>query len=115
MFTSDAFATGTIRSGTDYSVYTTPYSYFYPTPGVSKEVPLMHGLDLAFYKGRSRYHTKYDSIPWLEGGKKSLWAMMESSSGIGTALANEPVRRWEKEEREFEGVGNAPVYFDRKS
>jgi hypothetical protein len=38
----------------------------------------MEGLDFAFYKGRSKYHTKYDSIVYTEGGRKALWAMMDS-------------------------------------
>ncbi|KAF9237861.1 hypothetical protein BU15DRAFT_88557 [Melanogaster broomeanus] len=70
---AEAFARGVIRSGTDYSVY---------------EQAGLHGLDFAFYRGRSRYHTKYDSIPGMEGGKRALWAMMEGTRGamFGAAL-----------------------------
>lgn len=74
VLSADAFARGLIRSGTDYSVYT----------------PQMQGLDLAFYTGRSRYHTKFDSIPHLEGGRRALWAMMESAWGAGQALLDAP-------------------------
>jgi len=48
----------------------------------------MEGLDLAFYKGRSKYHTKYDSIPYTEGEQKSLYAMMEAAQGSALALLN---------------------------
>jgi hypothetical protein len=66
----------------------------------------MDGLDFAFYRGRSGYHTKYDSIPDLKGGQKALWAMMESVRGAGEALVNGV--------HEGEEDGNA-VYFDRKN
>jgi len=66
----------------------------------------MQGLDLAFYKGRSRYHTRYDAIPWVEGGERALWAMMETADGAGSALLNQ-------NENEASGVtGTRPVYFD---
>ncbi|KAF9463513.1 hypothetical protein BDZ94DRAFT_1321670 [Collybia nuda] len=86
VLSADAFARGLIRSGTDYSVYT----------------PQMQGLDLAFYTGRSRYHTKFDSIPHLEGGRRALWAMMESAWGAGLALLDAPEG----------GSGGDAVYFD---
>lgn len=45
----------------------------------------LKGLDLAFYRKRSRYHTKYDSVAALNG-RSSLWAMMstalEASNGL---------------------------------
>jgi hypothetical protein len=87
---ADAFARGLVRSGTDYSVYTQQG---------------MEGLDLAFYKGRSKYHTKFDSIPQTDGQEKSLWAMMEAASGAGLALVND--------ERTHGGTSVKPVYFDR--
>ncbi|TFK71053.1 hypothetical protein BDN72DRAFT_958332 [Pluteus cervinus] len=114
VLSADAFARGVIRSGTDYSVYTTPYAAFHPPTGRGrpKDGPLMHGMDLAFYKGRARYHTKYDTIPWLEGGKKALWAMMETARAAGDQLANDEVREWERDEHDHEGAGKRPVYFD---
>jgi hypothetical protein len=66
----------------------------------------MDGLDFAFYRGRSKYHTKYDSIPGMEGGKKALWAMMESAMGAGDALANFVDDNGDEDK-------NA-VYFDRE-
>ncbi|KAF9552593.1 hypothetical protein CPC08DRAFT_822791 [Agrocybe pediades] len=92
VLSSDAFSRGLIRSGTDYSVYTGPGA----TGG-------MEGLDLAFYKGRSRYHTKYDAVQYTLGGKKSLWSMMETAKGVGISLLEGP--------REATG-GGEPVYFD---
>lgn len=71
----------------------------------------MQGLDVAFYKGRSRYHTKYDAVPWLEGGKKAVWAMMETVKAVGDDLANEGRREWEYR-GEGEGSGRKAVYFD---
>ncbi|KAJ7074088.1 hypothetical protein C8F01DRAFT_1099195 [Mycena amicta] len=81
VLSADAFARGVVRSGTDYTVYTSVG---------------MQGLDLAFYKGRSKYHTKYDAIP-------SLWAMMESAQVSGSALLNN---------NKTHGAGAPPVYFD---
>lgn len=65
--TSDAFKSGAIRSRTDFSVY--------QTGGLD-------GVDLAFYRRRARYHTKYDSIPFLVGGKRSLYSMMDAALGV---------------------------------
>ncbi|KAG5648253.1 hypothetical protein DXG03_006211 [Asterophora parasitica] len=84
----DAFAKGIIRSRTDYSVYF--------------EGGGMQGVDLAFYKGRSSYHTKYDTIPFLRGGTRALWRMMESVDGAGRALLDQD---------DSEPAGDV-VYFD---
>lgn len=75
VLSADAFKRGAIRSGTDYSVYT--------------EGAHMQGLDLAFYKGRSKYHTKLDAVPYTDGQEKSLWSMMEAARGAGSALLND--------------------------
>lgn len=91
VISADAFARGVIRSGTDYQVYTV---------GARP----MEGLDLAFYKGRSKYHTKYDAIPYTYGEERSLWAMMEAAKGAGLALLNE-----EMTHNKDSGPG---VYFD---
>ena len=91
---ADAFSRHAIRSATDYSVY---------------EKAGLDGLDFAFYKGRSRYHTRYDSISGMQGSKKALWAMMEATRGASLALANDdkvhakPLPRQER-----------PVYFERE-
>ncbi len=67
----------------------------------------MSGLDLAFYKGRSKYHTKYDAIPHTVGEKKALWAMMESAKGSGLALLND-TGAMHSDSR------SSAVYFDRE-
>ncbi|KAF8655629.1 hypothetical protein AX16_002983 [Volvariella volvacea WC 439] len=108
VLSADAFARGVIRSGTDYSVYTTPLRSIDPSAGPG---PLMHGVDIAFYKGRSRYHTKYDAVPWLEGGKKAAWAMMEAAKSAGDVLANEGLKKREIK-GEALGAGDKAVYFD---
>jgi hypothetical protein len=90
VLSADAFARGVIRSGTDYSVY---------------DQAGLDGIDLAFYKGRSRYHTKYDTIPHLDWEHRSLWAMMDAARGSGLALLNEDATH--------EQTGSA-VYFDRE-
>ena len=94
MLSGDSFSRGVVRSDTDYSVYAP----------AGKE-----GLDFAFYRGRSRYHTKYDSIPGMAGGKKALWAMMEGTHGASVALANR-----DNFHVQPHGQRDRPVYFDRK-
>ncbi|KAH0829068.1 hypothetical protein J3R83DRAFT_2526 [Lanmaoa asiatica] len=89
---ADTFSRGVVRSATDYSVY---------------EQAGLDGLDFAFYRGRSRYHTLYDSISGMEGGKKALWAMMEATHGASLALANDDAvhaQPFTRQER--------PVYFE---
>lgn len=96
VITGDAFSRGVIRSGTDYSVY---------------EQAGLKGLDFAFYRGRSRYHTKYDSIPGMSDGKSknALWAMMEGTLSSSLVLANDVKG---KTRTESVGQGSEPVYFD---
>jgi hypothetical protein len=91
---ADAFSRGAVRSATDYSVY---------------EKAGLEGLDFSFYRGRSRYHTGYDSISGMQGSKKALWAMMEATHGASLVLANDdtvhaqPLPRQER-----------PVFFERE-
>lgn len=99
VMSSDAFARGFIRSGTDYSVYTTSG----PRKG-------MDGLDLAFYKGRSKYHTKFDAVPFTLGGERSLWIMMETARGVGENLLGAPLED-DKDKVDTKGKDRA-VYFD---
>lgn len=49
---------------------------------------MKEGLDVAFYKGRSRYHTKWDAPAYTDGGEKSLWAMIDVARGVGVGLLN---------------------------
>ncbi|KAF8161605.1 hypothetical protein B0H34DRAFT_796364 [Crassisporium funariophilum] len=96
VLSADAFARGVISSGTDFSVYML---------GLGSGTG-MEGMDLAFYQGRSKYHTKYDSIPGANGGKQSLWAMMESVRGAGMSLLNDD------KTHVGDGEAKGPVYFD---
>ncbi|KAJ3507166.1 hypothetical protein NLJ89_g6460 [Agrocybe chaxingu] len=96
VLSSDAFSRGLIRSGTDFSVYVGPGTR-----------PPMDGLDLAFYKGRSRYHTKYDAVQHTLGGQKSLWSMMEVAKGVGIGLLDAPLQ-----ESETDTEKGPAVYFD---
>ncbi|KAK7751251.1 hypothetical protein SLS62_006796 [Diatrype stigma] len=60
---SDAFATGAIRSGTDYSIFHDAFG--------------LRGLDVAFYRPRARYHTNQDDV--RHTSKASLWHMLGNS------------------------------------
>ena len=107
---SDAFTRGFIRSGMDYSVYSRPRS----SDPRDNNAPLrsgMQGLDLAFYKGRSSYHTRYDTVPYTKGGEKSLWSVMEVAKGSGIELLN-------AYDTEVDQGGvrdkDGPVFFDSK-
>ncbi|TFK21946.1 putative zinc metalloprotease [Coprinopsis marcescibilis] len=84
VLSSDAFARGVIKSGTDYSVYTGNDRH---GPAAASGL-IMEGLDVAFYKGRSRYHTKWDGPAYTEGGDKSLWSMIDVARGVGVGLLN---------------------------
>ncbi|KAF8899041.1 hypothetical protein BD779DRAFT_1666782 [Infundibulicybe gibba] len=88
VLSGDAFARGLIRSSTDYSVY---------------NAGGLDGLDVAFYKGRSMYHTPYDAIPHTQGQERALWAMMEATHAAGLQLLNGDQASSETA---------PPVYFD---
>ncbi|KDQ61200.1 hypothetical protein JAAARDRAFT_32197 [Jaapia argillacea MUCL 33604] len=99
VLSSDAYKRGVVRSYTDYQVYNQPFT----SSDDGFERPGMEGLDLAFYKGRSKYHTKYDDVRDVEGGRRALWAMMESVKGAGVGLLNTTGK---------EEAGGDAVYFD---
>ncbi|THG93134.1 hypothetical protein EW026_g8021 [Hermanssonia centrifuga] len=96
VLSADAFARGVIRSGTDYSIY---------AQGMKEQKDGLSGVDIAFYKNRAFYHTPLDSIPGMgkNEGRRSLWAMMETTKGAGLAMLNED---------EGVGSGDTGVYFD---
>ncbi|KXN82659.1 hypothetical protein AN958_02336 [Leucoagaricus sp. SymC.cos] len=96
VLSADAFARGLVRSGTDYEVY---------AKGVNAETA-MEGVDFAFYQRRSKYHTRYDSVPHADGGKDSIWAMLQSVHGAGLSLLNNAETHVEN------GKPQPPVYFD---
>ncbi|PFH45757.1 hypothetical protein AMATHDRAFT_157929 [Amanita thiersii Skay4041] len=77
VLSADAFERGVVRSATDYSIYN------------QNSRKRIEGIDLAFYKQRSRYHTMLDSVPNADGkGKEALWAMLENIWGAGGVLLN---------------------------
>jgi len=67
----------------------------------------MDGVDLAFYKNRALYHTKFDSLTYAEGGRRSLQAMIEAVRYGGLEMLDAPItpRDGRKD----------PVYFDGAS
>ena len=67
----------------------------------------MDGVDLAFYKNRALYHTKFDSLTYAEGGRRSLQAMIETVRFGGLEMLDAPItsRQGRKD----------PVYFDGPS
>lgn len=65
------FQSGLIRSETDYKVYAQNG---------------MRGVDIAFYKPRNLYHTKFDNIQGSSKG--SLWHMLSNSLDLLTSLSN---------------------------
>ncbi|KAI0264235.1 hypothetical protein BC834DRAFT_884353 [Gloeopeniophorella convolvens] len=88
----DAWNRGVIRSDTDYSVYSAPRTALVNGSGHGYHGlgGGMQGADVAFYQGRSRYHTMEDSVRGMgrRGGRKSLWAMMELVRTAGDNLLN---------------------------
>ncbi|KAK3685808.1 hypothetical protein B0T22DRAFT_230935 [Podospora appendiculata] len=70
---SDAFGLGFIRSGTDYSVLHDIYG--------------QRGVDLAFFKPRSRYHTNQDDS--RHTSKKSLWHMLSATIHTSRSLSSD--------------------------
>lgn len=63
VITADAFGMGVIKSQTDYVVFDGVYG--------------QRGLDLAFFKPRSRYHTQDDDL--RHTSRASLWHMLSAS------------------------------------
>jgi len=87
---SDVFASGAVRSITDFQIY---------------RAAGMVGVDYAFYTGRHKYHTVYDSVPSLRG-KKALWGMMENIHGAAVSVAHDT--------RPGDDKSSKAVYFDSK-
>jgi hypothetical protein len=70
----------------------------------------MQGADIAFYTGRSRYHTMDDSIRGMgEGGaEKSLWSLLELLHSVSDNILNSMSDRIVSDEKE------KAVYFERR-
>lgn len=67
----------------------------------------MDGVDLAFYKNRALYHTKFDSLTYAEGGRRSLQAMIEAVRHGGLEMLDAPITSREGRKD--------PVFFDGSS
>ena len=67
----------------------------------------MDGVDLAFYKNRALYHTKFDSLTYAEGGRRSLQAMIEAVRHGGLEMLGAPITSREGRKD--------PVFFDGSS
>ena len=67
----------------------------------------MDGVDLAFYKNRALYHTKFDSLTYAEGGRRSLQAMIEAIRHGGLEMLGAPITSREGRKD--------PVFFDGSS
>ncbi|CCH44183.1 putative zinc metalloprotease [Wickerhamomyces ciferrii] len=65
------FASRLVHSETDYKVY---------------HEHGLRGIDIAFYKPRSLYHTKYDSIQ--QTSKNALWHMLSNALDVTKSLAD---------------------------
>ncbi|KAE9382820.1 hypothetical protein BT96DRAFT_1027499 [Gymnopus androsaceus JB14] len=88
LVSSEAFNFGLIRSATDYyCVYTSAFAV--PKLLDSTKFAPLRGLDFSFYRSRSKYHTKFDVMPYTEGGDKAVWAIMQPAWAAGIALAND--------------------------
>lgn len=81
------FASGLVHSETDYKVY--------------KEHGL-RGIDIAFYKPRDLYHTRFDAIQ--QTSKNALWHMLSNALDVTISLA---------EDEEISDDAETPaVFFD---
>lgn len=67
----------------------------------------MDGVDLAFYKNRALYHTKFDSLTYAEGGRRSLQAMIEAVRYGGLEMLGAPATPREGRKD--------PIFFDSSS
>jgi hypothetical protein len=111
----DAWDQRIIRSDTDYSVYSAPRSWDpteinataggYVGPGGG-----MQGADIAFYIGRSRYHTMDDTIRGMGdgGAQKSLWLLLELLRFVSDSTLNSGSNYVTSDENE------RAVYFECK-
>lgn len=111
----DAWDQHIIRSDTDYSVYSAPRTWD-PT-GVNATAygyvgsgGGMQGADIAFYTGRSRYHTMDDSIRGMGdgGAQKSLWSLLELLHSVSDNILNSTSELIVSDEKE------RAVYFERR-
>lgn len=116
VISQDAWDQRIIRSDTDYSVYSAPRTW-----GVSSLTAInasargyvgpgggMQGADIAFYHGRSRYHTMDDTIRGMGdgGAQKSLWSLLELLHSVSDSILNN------KSDHIASGENERAVYFE---
>ncbi|KAF2160439.1 hypothetical protein M409DRAFT_70407 [Zasmidium cellare ATCC 36951] len=100
IISGDGFKRGFVRSGTDYTPFTEELG--------------MRGLDVAFYKPRSRYHTDEDDV--RNTSPDSVWHMLSSALATMQALTSYDGKEFEgtpdKRGRLVTGTGSDAVWFD---
>ena len=111
----DAWDQRIIRSDTDYSVYSAPRKWDPTEIGANTSGYVgpgggMQGADIAFYTGRSRYHTMYDTIRGMGdgGAQRSLWSLMELLRSVSDNILNSESGSIASNEKE------RAVYFERR-
>jgi len=92
VLSGDAFNHGLTRSRTDFSIYADPSGY----NGTDLQAPLLLILP------------QFDSIPFIDGQKKSFWSMVETERGTGRAMLSVD---WLHEK----SLEVSAVFFDRKN
>lgn len=119
VISQDAWDQGVIHSDTDYSVYAAPRASLFSKDNATVNATAhgyegpgggMQGVDIAFYRARSRYHTMDDSIRGMgdEGAMRSLWALMELLRFVGDTILNTKSDSGQSDESE------RAVYFECK-
>lgn len=100
IISGDGFKRGFIRSGTDYTPFTEELG--------------MRGLDVAFFKPRSRYHTNQDDV--RNTSPDSVWHMLSSSLATMQALTSYDGEEFEgtpdRRGKLVTGTGSDAFWFD---
>jgi len=102
VISSDAFGTGAIKSGTDFSIFVDAYG--------------LRGLDMAFFRPRARYHTNQDDAK--HASRASLWHMMSNALDTMKGLSGDTgdtfigERADEDASKVGNGQGTTGVWFD---
>lgn len=100
VLSADGFATGLIRSQTDYVVFEGDMG--------------LRGLDIAFMAPRARYHTDQDDA--RHTSVQSLWHMLSAAVTTTEGLVSDSSRRFDGPAREdgrvASGSGARAVWFD---
>lgn len=90
---ADGFKKGLVKSQTDYKVFTEDMG--------------LRGLDVAFWRPRSRYHTEDDDVKHTS--RESVWHMLSGAIEVVEGMARDTKRSFEEP---FEVGGTDSVWFD---